>query len=156
MEQKKKPTCRPEKLSLQFKRRIVREVKKKTLSSSKILKSLVDAPCHTKTIRRHLNNEKIKHKKKIHSLRFTMKCKEKRLEYIYQYQTISAKNGEGCFLGRKEIQFIQSRWLSEVLAGKKIFQKRITQQGIVKEDLLWSGGGLQENLYNNYSPSSYG
>ncbi len=34
------PTGRPEKLSPQFKRRIVREVKKKTLSTSKILKSL--------------------------------------------------------------------------------------------------------------------
>ncbi len=42
-----KPTCKPEKLSLQFKRRIVCKVKKKTLSISKILKSQVDAPCGT-------------------------------------------------------------------------------------------------------------
>ena len=41
----RKPTGRPEKLSPQFKRRIVREVKKKISSTSKILKSLVDAPC---------------------------------------------------------------------------------------------------------------
>ena len=36
--------------------------KKKTLSTLKISKSLVDTPCSTRTIRRHLNNEKIKHK----------------------------------------------------------------------------------------------
>ena len=41
-----------------FKRRIVCEVKKKTSSTSKILKSLVDAPCSTRTIKRHLNNVK--------------------------------------------------------------------------------------------------
>ncbi len=49
----RKPTGRPEKLSPQFKRG-----KKKTSSASKILKSLVDAPCSTRTIRRHSNNEK--------------------------------------------------------------------------------------------------
>ena len=54
----RKPTGRPEKLSPQFNRRIVCKVKKKTWSSSKILKSLVDASCSTKTITRHLNNEK--------------------------------------------------------------------------------------------------
>ena len=54
----RKPTGRPEKLSPQFKRRIVREVIKKASSTSKILKSLVDASCSTRTIRRHLNNEK--------------------------------------------------------------------------------------------------
>ena len=53
----RKPTGRPENLLPLFKRRIIREVKKKTLSTSKILKSLVDDPCRTRTIRRHLNNE---------------------------------------------------------------------------------------------------
>ena len=48
---------RPEKLSPQFKTRIVRRVKLKTSSTSKILKSLVDTLCSTRTIRRHLNNE---------------------------------------------------------------------------------------------------
>ena len=74
----RKPTGRSEKLSPQFKRRIVREVKRKTSSTSKILKSLVDTPCSTRTIRRHLNNEKkIKHEKKIHCPRLIMKHKEK-------------------------------------------------------------------------------
>ena len=50
---------RPEKWSPQLKRRIVREVKKKASSTSKILKSLVNAPSSTRTIRRHLNNEKL-------------------------------------------------------------------------------------------------
>ena len=45
----RKPTGGPEKLSQQFKRRIVREVKKKTSSTSKILKSLVDTPCSIRT-----------------------------------------------------------------------------------------------------------
>ena len=87
----RKLTGRPEKLSPQFKRRNAREVKKKTLSTSKILKSLVDAPCGTRTIRRHLNKENIKHKKIIHHPRLTMKHKEKGLEYVRQYQTMSAK-----------------------------------------------------------------
>ena len=65
--------------------------KKKTSSTSKILKSLVDAPCSTRTIRRHLNNEKLKHEKRIHRPWLTMKHKEKRLEYARQYQTMSAK-----------------------------------------------------------------
>ena len=49
----RKPTGRPEKLSPQFKRRIVRKVKKKTSSTSKILKSLIDTHCSNKTIRKH-------------------------------------------------------------------------------------------------------
>ena len=58
-----------------------------------MLKSLVDAPCSTRTIRRHLNNEKkkIKHKKRINCPRLTMKQKEKQLEYALQYQTMRAK-----------------------------------------------------------------
>ena len=85
----RKLTGRPEKLS-QYKRRIVCKVKK-YLSTSKLLKSLVDASYRTRTIRRHLNNEKIKHKKRIHRPRLTMKHKEKRLEYACQNQTMSAK-----------------------------------------------------------------
>ena len=53
------------------------------------------------------------------------------------------------FLEWKEIQFRRSRWLSEVLAHKKFSKREFTQQGIVEEDLLWSGKGashLQENL----------
>ena len=50
----RKPTSRPEK----FKRRIACEVKKKTSSTSKILKSPVNPPSNTRTIKKHLNNEK--------------------------------------------------------------------------------------------------
>ena len=113
---------RPEKLSPQFKRRIVCNVKKKTSSTSKILKYLVDASCSTRTIRRHLNNEKNEHKKIIHCPRLTMKYKEKRLEYARQYQTMNVEN---CFLRRKEIQFRQSKWFSEVLARKKISSREL-------------------------------
>ena len=88
----RKLTDRPEKLSPQFKRRIVRKVKKTSLSTSEILKSLEDASCTNRTtIRRHLNNGKIKYKKRIHHPRLTMKQKEKQLEYAGQYQTMSAK-----------------------------------------------------------------
>ena len=72
----------------------------------------MDTPCITKTLKRHLNNEKIKHEKRIHYPKLTMKHKEKRLEYARQYQTMSAKewlkvvfsdenkfnlDGPGCF-----------------------------------------------------------
>ena len=75
---KRKSTGRPEKSSPQFKRRIVREVKKKTSSTSKILKSLLDAHCGTRSIRKRLNNEKIKHKKRIYRRGLTVNHKEKR------------------------------------------------------------------------------
>ena len=59
----REPIGRPEKLSPQFKRRIVHEVKKakkqKTSSTLKIFKSLVDPPCSTRTIRRNSNNKKL-------------------------------------------------------------------------------------------------
>ena len=83
----RKPTGWPEKLSPHFNWRIVRKVKKKTSSTSKTLKSLVDVPCSTRTIKRNLNNEKIEHKKRIHHPGLTMKHKETRLEYAHQYQT---------------------------------------------------------------------
>ena len=61
----RKPIGRPEKLSPQLRRKIVREVKKKTSSISKTLKSLVDAPCSIRPIRRHLKNEKKSIRKKL-------------------------------------------------------------------------------------------
>ena len=54
----RKLTGRQKNLSPQFKRRIVCKVKKITLSTLKILKSLLGAPCSPRTIRRHLNNNK--------------------------------------------------------------------------------------------------
>ena len=51
----------------------------------------MDAPYNTRTIRKHLNHEKIKHKKRIHRSRLTIKHKEKQLEYACQYQTMSTK-----------------------------------------------------------------
>ena len=74
----RKLTGWPEKLSPQFKRRIVCEVKKKTSS------------CSTRTIWRRLNNKKMKRKKRLHCPRLTMKHKEKQLEYAHQYQTMCA------------------------------------------------------------------
>ena len=61
-----------------------------------------------------------------------------------------------CFLGRKLIQFRPSEWVSEVLASKKKSRKRITQQGIVEEDLLWSWrpSHLQENYCQRLTKSS--
>ena len=47
--------------------------------------------CGLYIILRHLNNKKIKHKKRIPRPRLTMKHKEKQLEYACQYQTMSAK-----------------------------------------------------------------
>ena len=90
--------------------KIACEVKKKASSTSKILKSLVDAPCSTRTIKSHLNNEKIKHKERIHRPRLTMKHKEKRLEYARQYQTMISKEWRKVvFSDQKKIQFRWSR-----------------------------------------------
>ena len=63
------------------------------------------------------------------------------------------KNGENLFSRTKRNNLdgpdsFQKYWHA------KLFQNRITQQGIVEEDLLWSGGGgshFQENL--NYDLS---
>ena len=62
----RKPTGRPVKLSSQFNRRIVHEVKRKLCQHKKILKSLVDAPCSSTTIKKYLNNVDIKHTKIFH------------------------------------------------------------------------------------------
>ena len=51
----------------------------------------MDALCSSWTVRRHLNNNKNIHKKRIHRPKLTMKNKEKRMEYARQYQTTSAK-----------------------------------------------------------------
>ena len=70
----------------------------------------------------------------------TMKHKEKRLEYTHQYQTMSAKEWRRVvFSDEKKFNFDGPD------GTQKIFQMRITQQGIVEEDLLWSGGGFSSS-----------
>ena len=49
---------KPEKLSPQFKRRIVRKSKKENLVNIKNIEISIDASCSTRTIRKNLNNEK--------------------------------------------------------------------------------------------------
>ena len=94
----RKPTGRPEKLSPQFKRKIVHEVKKENVVSIKNIEISSDASCSTRIIRKHLNNEKIKHKKRIHHPRLTMKYNEKRLEYmLVNIKPWVLKNGEKLF-----------------------------------------------------------
>ena len=110
----------------------------------------MDAPCSTRTIRRCLNNEKIKHKKKIHSQRLTIKYKEKRLEYARQYQTMNAKEWwKVVFSDEKKFNFDAPDGF------QKYWHAKHFRQGIVEEVLLWSGGGgafhLRENLNYNLS-----
>ena len=61
-----------------------------------------------------------------------MNHKEKRLEYARQYQSMKAKS---CLLGRKEIQFRRSRWLSEVLARKKNPEENCSTRRRISYDL---------------------
>ena len=67
-----------------------------------------------------------------------MTHKDKRLEYARQYQTMSAKEW------RKVAFSDESKFNLDCPDGfqkywhVKIFQKRITQQGIAERDLLWS------------------
>ena len=66
----------------------------------------------------------------------TMKQKGKRLEYVRQYQTMSKKNGKKLFsqTKRNSIEMVQMAFKSNGM--QKFFQKRITQQDIMEEDLL--------------------
>ena len=68
-----------------------------------------------------------------------MKHKEKRLEYARQHQTKSAKEWRKVVFSDEKKFDLDDPFRST--STQKIFQKRITQQGIVAEDLLWSGGG---------------
>ena len=121
----RKSTCGPEKLSPQFKRKNVREVKIENFNI-KILKSLVDASCSTRKFWRYLNNKKIKHKRN-HRPRLTMKHKEKRLEYARQYQTMSAKEWRKVVFSDKKdaypnFQSYQSlQWIYKILNKKIAF-----------------------------------
>ena len=80
----------------------------------------MDAPCNTRTIRRHLNNKKIKHKKRIHRTRLTMKHKEKLLEYVNPYQTMNAKEWQKVVFSDEKKFNLNS---SEVLVCKR-FSRR--------------------------------
>ena len=62
------------------------------------------------------------------------------------------KNDEK-FSRRKSNSIYTAQMAFRSIGKQKIFQKRITQQGIVEEDIKWSGGlfYLQENLTFNLS-----
>ena len=74
-----------------------------------------------------------------------MKHKVKRLEYARQYQTMSAKEWQKVvFSAEKKYNLDGSDDFEKYWHAKK-FQLRITQQGIVEEDLLWSGGAFSSS-----------
>ena len=55
-----------------------------------------------------------------------MKNKEKRLEYARQYQNMSASEWwKVDFSDENKIHFKRSRWISEVLAHKKISRREL-------------------------------
>ena len=92
----------------------------------------MDASC-TKTIRRYLNNEKIKHEKKLHRPRLTVKYRKKRLEYARQYQTMNAKNGEKLFSRTK---------MNSIKTVKVALRSTGTQKNFPEENYsMHSGGG---------------
>ena len=91
----------------------------------KILKSLMDVLYSTRTIRRHLNNEKIK-QNKIHCPRWRSKSwSTKRNDWNKLVNIKPWVNGEKLFSWTKKIQFRRFRWLSEVLACKKFSRREL-------------------------------
>ena len=94
----------------------------------------MDSSCGTRTIRRHLNKEKMKHKKRIHRPMLTMKHKEKRMEYARQYQAISAKE-------RRKVFFSDEKKLS--LDSPDGFQMHLHAKTFPEENYSTkrSGGG---------------
>ena len=70
----------------------------------------------------HLNNEKIKNKKRIHRSSLTIKYKEKQLEYARQYQTKRDKEWwKVIFLDEKKFNLDGP----EVLARKKCSRREL-------------------------------
>ena len=103
-------------------------------------------------MRRHLNNEKIKYKKRIHCRRLTMKHKEKRQEYTHLFQTTSAKEW------RKVVLSDEKKFH---LDGPDGFQKYWHAKSFPEENystrhsgggslMIWGASHLQENLSNNF------
>ena len=99
----------------------------------------MDAPCRTKTIR---NNEKIKHEMIIHPTRLTISSKKNDWNMFVNIKSWMLKNREklfsrkSCFLRR--IKIIDSPVNFHEYCPAKISLKRINQQDIIDEDLLWS------------------
>ena len=122
------------------------------MSTSKLFKSLVDAPCSTRTIRRHLINEKIKHKR-IHRSRLTMKHKEKWLEYAHQYQTMKAKERRKIvFSDKKKFNLDCSGGFQKYCHVKNFLQENYSTRHSERGSLLiWGPSHLQENLNYNLS-----
>ena len=61
---------------------------------------------------------------------------------------------KSCFLGRKEIQFRRSRWLSEVLACKRLLEENYSTRHNRGGSLMIKAGGashIEENLNYNLS-----
>ena len=77
-----------------------------------------------------------------------MKPSEKRLEYARQYQTMSAKEWRKVVFSDEKNSILTVQMTFRSTDTQNIFHKRITQQGIVEEHLLWSelGVGLNYNL----------
>ena len=59
---------------------------------------------------------------------------------------------KSCFLGRKEIQFRWSTWLSEILARKNFTEENYsTRHNRGRSLAIWGPFRLQENLNYNLS-----
>ena len=135
-----------EELFVKLKKKTTKK-KTTTLSTSKLLKSLEDSPCSSRTIRRHLNNKRLSIRKEFIVQDFTMKHIKKRLDYARQYQTLSTKV---VFSDVKKFNLdcpegFQKYWHVK----KENYSTRYSGGGFL---MTWGGlSRFQENLSYNFS-----
>ena len=133
----RKPTDRLEKLSSQFLEKNCSRNKKENFVNMKNIENSIES------IRKHLNNEEIKHKKRISRPRLTMKHREKWLEYARQYQTMSTKEWRKVvFSDEKKFNLDNPDDFQKDLYAKKISRRELLNKAKWRRIYYDVRGGL--------------